>query len=344
MSSGSVLPAVTASGNTSSNEKMSRSFSPESASGRRSVSQDVSSDVRLSMTRNARAWRAGMVTTGAAVNPIKTAALYRVSPATITPLGSATIACCQPNRFRDAAAAATAASGMMRGFFRYGVSTESGVIRGCSVDGRGSTIPRRDTDRTCGRRRAPRLRQPLPRFGSKRPAVRIHRNFRTERQGYNRVPQDRIQPYSASTGRARYTAVQGGLPYPCVRNIKRVMGRREQATDPAPSPGAADQSLQSTGAGAPRRPIIASRAVAGRAGHPGGRSGGPAAPWTRGVYLGLLGWSVTRSRQFPVHPRARGGRVSPRAPLDHPCLAPQPAPRLSRRPQPVGSVTIRAGA
>ena len=34
--------------------------------------------------------------------------------------------------------------------------------------------------------RAPRLRQPLPRFGSKRPAVRIHRNFRTERQGYNR--------------------------------------------------------------------------------------------------------------------------------------------------------------
>ena len=33
------------------------------------------------MTRNARAWRAGMVTTGAAVNPIKTAALYRVSPA-----------------------------------------------------------------------------------------------------------------------------------------------------------------------------------------------------------------------------------------------------------------------
>ena len=65
MSSGSVLPAVAASGNTSSNEKMSRSFSHESASGRRSVSQDVSSDVRLSMTRNARAWRAGMVTTGA---------------------------------------------------------------------------------------------------------------------------------------------------------------------------------------------------------------------------------------------------------------------------------------
>ena len=63
------LPAVAASGNTSSNEKMSRSFSPESASGRRSVSQDVSSDVRLSMTRNARAWRAGMVTTGAAVTP-----------------------------------------------------------------------------------------------------------------------------------------------------------------------------------------------------------------------------------------------------------------------------------
>ena len=55
-----------------------------------------------------------MVTTGAAVNPIKTAAVYRVSPATITPLGSATIACCQPNRFRDAATAATAASGMMR--------------------------------------------------------------------------------------------------------------------------------------------------------------------------------------------------------------------------------------
>ena len=69
MSSGSVLPAVAVDGNTSSNEKMSRSFSPESASGRRSVSQDVSSDVRLSMTRNARAWRAGMVTTGAAVNP-----------------------------------------------------------------------------------------------------------------------------------------------------------------------------------------------------------------------------------------------------------------------------------
>ena len=126
--------------------------------------------------------------------------------------------------------------------------------------------------------------------------------------------------------------------------IKGVMGRRDTATDPAPSPGTADQSLQSTGAGAQRRPIIASRAVAGRAGHPGGRSGGPAAPWTRGVYLGLLGWSVTRSRQFPVHPRARGGRVSPRAPLDHPCLAPQPAPRLSRRPQPVGSVTILAGA
>ena len=47
------------------------------------MSQDVRSDVRLSMTRNARAWRAGRVTTGAAVNPIKTAALYRVSPATI---------------------------------------------------------------------------------------------------------------------------------------------------------------------------------------------------------------------------------------------------------------------
>ena len=44
MSSGSVLPAVAASGNTSSNEKMSRSSSPASASGRRSVSQDVSSD------------------------------------------------------------------------------------------------------------------------------------------------------------------------------------------------------------------------------------------------------------------------------------------------------------
>ena len=44
MSSGSVLPAVAASGNTSSNEKMSRSFSPASASGRRSVSQDVSLD------------------------------------------------------------------------------------------------------------------------------------------------------------------------------------------------------------------------------------------------------------------------------------------------------------
>ena len=87
MSSGSVLPAVAASGNTSSNEKMSRSFSPESASGRRSVSQDVSSDVRLSMTRNARAWRAGMVTTGAAVNPSEMAgrvngsAVLRSAPA-----------------------------------------------------------------------------------------------------------------------------------------------------------------------------------------------------------------------------------------------------------------------
>ena len=35
---------------------------PASSSGSRSVFQDVSSDVRLSMTRNARAWRAGMVT------------------------------------------------------------------------------------------------------------------------------------------------------------------------------------------------------------------------------------------------------------------------------------------
>ena len=34
-----------------------------------------------SMTRNARAWRAGMVTTGASVNPSESAALYRVSPA-----------------------------------------------------------------------------------------------------------------------------------------------------------------------------------------------------------------------------------------------------------------------
>ena len=40
---GRLPPPVAASGNTSSNEKMSRSFSPESASGRRSVSQDVSS-------------------------------------------------------------------------------------------------------------------------------------------------------------------------------------------------------------------------------------------------------------------------------------------------------------
>ena len=61
MSSGSVLPAVAASGNTSSNEKTSRSSSPANSSGSRSVFQDVSSDVRLSMTRNARAWRAGMV-------------------------------------------------------------------------------------------------------------------------------------------------------------------------------------------------------------------------------------------------------------------------------------------
>ena len=43
------------------------------------------------MTRNARAWRAVMVTAAAAVHPIKTAALYRVSPATITPLGLTTI-------------------------------------------------------------------------------------------------------------------------------------------------------------------------------------------------------------------------------------------------------------
>ena len=35
------------------------------------------------MTRNARAWRAGMVTTGTDVSPSETAALYRVSPATI---------------------------------------------------------------------------------------------------------------------------------------------------------------------------------------------------------------------------------------------------------------------
>ena len=33
------------------------------------MSQDVSSDVRLSMTRNARAWRAGIVTTGAVFHP-----------------------------------------------------------------------------------------------------------------------------------------------------------------------------------------------------------------------------------------------------------------------------------
>ena len=45
------------------------------------MSQDVSSDVRLSMTRNARAWRAGMVTTGAVFHPSESAALYRVSPA-----------------------------------------------------------------------------------------------------------------------------------------------------------------------------------------------------------------------------------------------------------------------
>ena len=65
MSSGSVLPRAAASGKTSSNEKMSRSSRSASASGRRSVSQDVSSDVRLSITRKARAWRAGIVTTGA---------------------------------------------------------------------------------------------------------------------------------------------------------------------------------------------------------------------------------------------------------------------------------------
>ena len=51
------------------------------------MSQDVSSDVRLSMTRNARAWRAGMVTTGAAVNPSEMAgrvngsAVLRSAPA-----------------------------------------------------------------------------------------------------------------------------------------------------------------------------------------------------------------------------------------------------------------------
>ena len=48
------------------------------------MSQDVSSDVRLSMTRNARAWRAGMVTTGAAVNPSEMA--WRVN-------GSAVLRC-----------------------------------------------------------------------------------------------------------------------------------------------------------------------------------------------------------------------------------------------------------
>ena len=57
------------------------------------MSQDVSSDVRLSMTRNARAWRAGMVTTGAAVNPSEMAgrvngsAVLRSAPALrVTPL------------------------------------------------------------------------------------------------------------------------------------------------------------------------------------------------------------------------------------------------------------------
>ena len=51
------------------------------------MSQDVSSDVRLSMTRNARAWRAGIVTTGAAVNPSEMAgrvngsAVLRCAPA-----------------------------------------------------------------------------------------------------------------------------------------------------------------------------------------------------------------------------------------------------------------------
>ena len=37
--------------------------------------------------------------------------------------------------------------------------------------------------------------------------------------------------------------VGGGLPYPYVRNIKRVMGRRDQATDTAPAPGAAVRTL-----------------------------------------------------------------------------------------------------
>ena len=67
--------------------QISRSSSPASASGSRSVSQDVSSDVRLSITRKARAWRAGMVTTGAAVNPSEMAgrvngsAVLRCAPA-----------------------------------------------------------------------------------------------------------------------------------------------------------------------------------------------------------------------------------------------------------------------
>ena len=46
-------------------------------------------------------------------NAIRTVRADRpdAAPATVTPLGSATIACCQPNRFRDAATAATALVG-----------------------------------------------------------------------------------------------------------------------------------------------------------------------------------------------------------------------------------------
>ena len=87
--------------------------------------------------------------------------------------------------------------------------------------------------------------------------------------------------------------------------IKGVMGRRDQATDPPPAPGAADQSLQSTGAGAPRRPIIASRAVAGRAGHPSGpqrRAGGAVDARSLSGAVGVVCYAfetVSRSSSCP---------------------------------------------
>jgi hypothetical protein len=78
--------------------------------------------------------------TGTSVNPSSCAALRRVLPAITSPVGRATMGCCQPNRRMLAATWGTAAS-FLRGFVGEQNSREIGTIS--TGDGAGADLAKR---------------------------------------------------------------------------------------------------------------------------------------------------------------------------------------------------------